>query len=418
MRCFLLALLLCGALLGQGTIVMSKPPKAPETIAQLAKKLKRGQGAAWLLLDAPKADWIAGFRSLLNKDEDLMVLGLPVESHGPKTPLATELRAQQGWGPEAVWALLGPGARVLGSGKTLPTARQLLDLAEGNGIRGELKDLESFVAKHPGHLQAYRQLLLSHFGLATRRTFQLVKPSMKKDAEGNPLPLEIPQPLTEAEDERVWGRAVALLVPYLQSSDWRLASGGLAVAFQEAGQASPLLRAAALKCLPTVEEALRQDPSHYVSWGVWEVIAEAAGGRPLRPLLDSLVLLPGDRGGIPQSVFTTYARNARAREDWTGILDVLGPRWDLKKDQDLEIIILGEDGGRQDSLKSTWDALLKPIVEADLRLGRTLEADQVVREAMAWMPSKGLPGWASSLAQACGQPSLAAQWATLMVPKG
>ncbi len=418
MRRFLVALLFSGALLGQGTIIMSKPPKAPETIAQLAKKLKRGQGAAWLLLDAPKAEWIAGFRGLLNQDEDLMVLGLPVESHGPKTPLAAELRAQQGWGPEPVWALLGPGARVLGSGKTLPTARQLLDLAEGNGIRGELKELETFVVSHPDHLQALRQLLEKHLSLATRRTFRLVKTIPKKDAEGNPLPADFEKPLTEAEDERVWGRAVALLTRYVQSGDWRLTGAGLFVAFQEVGQASPLLRGSAQKCLPTVEEALRQDPSHFTNWMLWQTLAEAAGGRPLRPLLDSLVLLPGDRGGIPESVFTAYARNARAREDWTGILDVLGPRWDLKKDQELEIIILGEDGGRQDSLKNTWDALLKPIVEADLRLGRTLEADQVVREAMAWMPSKGLPGWAASLAQACGQPSLAASWATLTVPKG
>ena len=418
MRRFLAALLMCGAVMGQTTIVMSKPPKAPETIVQLAKKLKRSQGAAWLLLDAPKADWVAGFRGLLGQDEDLMVLGLPLESYGPKTPLAAELRTQQGWGPEAAWALLGPGARVLGSGKTLPTARQLLDLAEGNGIRGELRDLESFVARHPGHVQAYRQLLVSHFGLAGRRTYRLVKPTMKKDAEGNPLPPEYPQPLTEADDERVWGRAAALLLPYVQSGDWRLANGGLIVAFQEAGQASPLLRAAALKCLSTVEEALRQDPGHYTNWSIWQVLAEAAGGRPLRPLLDSLVLLPGDRWGIPDSVFTTYARNARSREDWTGILDVLGPRWDQKKDQELEILFIGDDGARQDGLKSTWDSLLKPIVEAQLRLGRTLDADQVIRDAMVWMPSKGLPGWAAALAQACGQPSLATQWAALTVPKG
>ena len=32
--------------------------------------------------------------------------------------------------------------------------------------------------------------------------------------------------------------------------------------------------------------------------------------------------------------------------------------------------------------------------------------------------SKGLPGWAAALAQACGQPSLATQWAALTVPKG
>jgi len=418
MRRCLAALLLCGVAMGQSTLILSKPPKPPETILQLARKLKRGQGAAWLLLDAPKAGWVADFRGLLGRDEDLMVLGLPLESYGPKTPLAAELRTQQGWGPEAMWALVGPGARVLGSGKTLPTARQLLELAEGSGIRGELRELEAFVASHPDHLQALRQLLVRHLNLATRRTFRLVKTLPKKDADGSPLPSGFEQPLTEAEDERVWGRAVALLTRHIQSGDYRLGSGTLPVALQEVGQASPLLKAAALKCLPTVEEALRQDPGHYVNWSLWQLLSEAAGGRPLRPLLDSLVLLPGDQLGIPESVFTNFVRGARAREDWTGILDVLGPRWDLKKDQELEIIFIGDDGVRQDNLKSTWDSLLKPIVEAQLRLGRTLEADQVIREAMAWQPSRGLPGWASALAQACGQPSLAVQWAALPVPKG
>ncbi len=418
MRRFLAALLMCGAVMGQTTIVMSKPPKAPETIVQLAKKLKRSQGAAWLLLDAPKADWVAGFRGLLGQDEDLMVLGLPLESYGPKTPLAAELRTQQGWGPEAAWALLGPGARVLGSGKTLPTARQLLDLAEGNGIRGELRDLESFVASHPDHLQAQRQLLVRHLNLAARRTFRLVKTLPRKDAEGSLLPSVVEKPLTEAEDERVWGRAAALLTRHVQSGDFRLGRGTLPVALQEVGQASPRLRGAALRCLPTVEEALRQDPGDFATWSLWQSLAEAAGGRPLRPLLDALVLPPGDQLGIPETVFTAFIRGARAREDWTGILDVLGPRWDQKKDQELEILFIGDDGARQDGLKSTWDSLLKPIVEAQLRLGRTLDADQVIRDAMVWMPSKGLPGWAAALAQACGQPSLATQWAALTVPKG
>jgi hypothetical protein len=81
-------------------------------------------------------------------------------------------------------------------------------------------------------------------------------------------------------------------------------------------------------------------------------------------------------------------------------------------------LAIDEDGLKVDALKGQWDGFLKPLVEAHLRIGSTQEADRIVREVMAWMPSKGLPGWSSALAVSCGQPALASQWAALTVPKG
>ncbi|HET8900609.1 MAG TPA: hypothetical protein VFM84_01620, partial [Holophagaceae bacterium] len=56
-------------------------------------------------------------------------------------------------------------------------------------------------------------------------------------------------------------------------------------------------------------------------------------------------------------------------------------------------------------------------VESYLRLGRAYDADRVVREAMAWRPSPGLPQWSAVLAKRCGDEQMASQWARMVVPK-
>jgi hypothetical protein len=185
------------------------------------------------------------------------------------------------------------------------------------------------------------------------------------------------------------------------------------------GQHSPLMRDASRRCLPLVESALREHPGHHQAWTLWTQLAENAGGRPLRPLLESITPLPGDVDFVPDSVLAGYIRQARSRGDWADLLDLLGPRWEKKKEETYQVISVGEDGKRveADTLKGTWDSLLEPLVEAHLRQGGAFEADRIVRESMAWMPSKGLPTWASALALRCGQPSWAAQWAALSVPK-
>lgn len=419
MRRILPALMLCGALLGQtATVIMKAPEKEPESLAQLARKLKRDQGAGWVLLEGPQGAWLAEFRDQLRTDEDLQAVGLPVRTLGAASPLAAELRARQGWGPEAAWALVGPEARVLESGRSLPSPRQLADQLDRHGIHGEIRDLEAFLALHPGHIQAAEKLLGRYLGLADRRTSALLKPAGGSGADPE-RPPELPRPLTEAEDARIWGKAAAMMERMILSGDWRLGPMfGWGARRYATGRFSQLMQAASRRCLPVVEEALRQHPGHFQPWLIWVQLAENVGGRPLRPLLDSLVPAPWEADAIPEQVFAAYVRDAKARGDWNGIVEVMGPRWDRRREESLQVVSIGEGGKVQDPLKPTWDALLHPLVEAQLRGGNAQEADRIIREAMAWMPSKELPGLASRLALRCGQPSLAAQWASLSVPKG
>lgn len=414
MRRILIPLLVGSALLGQtATIIMRNPEKDPESVVQLAKSLRREPRAAWLLLEGTQGEWLGSFRALLNADEELLTVGLPVRTLGAKSPLATELRAQQGWSPAATWVLVGPGGRVLESGQALPSAQQLGEGLAAHGVRGEIRDLEAFVAAHPDHLQAAERLLGQYISLADRRTSRLLKPTPEPAPEDE-APPELQRPLTDEEDARIWGRAATLMNRLLQSGDWRLGLlRGWTARVYRTGRFSPLMQTASRRGLPLVEEALRQAPGHFQIWTLWNQLAENAGGRPLRPLLESLVAVPGEPEAIPEAVFAGYVRSARSRGDWTGIIEVLGPQWDRRKEDQVQVITVGEAAAGRDALKSTWDATLKPLVEAHLRLGATLDADRIVREAAAWMPSNGLPGWSSALAQRCGQPGLAAQWSSL-----
>lgn len=414
MRRVLIPLLIGSALLAQNaTIIMRSPEKDPESVVQLAKSLKREPRAAWLLLEGPQGDWLGGFRALLNGDEDLLTVGLPVRTFGAKSPLAAELRVQQGWNSTATWALVGPGGRVLESGQALPSAQRLWEALAAHGIRGELRDLEAFVAVHPEHLQATERLLGKYLALADRRTSALLKPAPESTPEDEPPP-ELQRPLTDEEDARIWGRAATLMNRLLQSGDWRLGQlWGWTARVYHTGRFSPLMQAASRRGLPLVEDALRQTPGHFQVWTLWNQLAENAGGRPLRPLLESLIPVPGEAEAIPEAVFAGYVRGARSRGDWTGIIEVLGPQWDRRKEDQVQVITVGEGAAGRDALKSTWEATLKPLVEAHLRLGATYDADRIVREAQAWMPSNGLSGWAAALAQRCGQPGLATQWAAL-----
>jgi len=427
MRPFLLMAVLCGVLAGQGTATISirRPDKEPETLAQLARKLKRDRPASWVLLagaradlSAASADWLPNFQKALRTDDELSAVGLPVLSLGSKSPLGAELRARHGWGPEARWALMASDGTTLESEAGPAHPKRLADLLAGHGIQGETRELEAFLAKHPGHLQAQETLLGMYLRRAIARSGPVSRPLPSKEGEGG-VPKPQPEPLSEREDEAIWGKAARLLERMIQSGDWRLGPmwAWTAIRYPD-GHRSSLMQEASRRALPVVEEALRQHPGHHQVWMLWAQLAENAGGRSLRNLMDSITPAPGDLEFVPESVLVGYIQDARNRGDWTNVVDLLGPRWERKKEESYTVVALDEDGQKVDALKGQWESLLKPLVEAHLRLGSTLEADRIVREVMAWMPSKGLPGWASALATSCGQPALAAQWATMTVPKG
>ena len=421
MRHALLCTLLCGGLFGQSTIYMRKPDKAPETLAQLAKKAQKDRSATWILLGGTRSEWTSSFHALVEADEDLATVDLPVQTAASTSAIASELRSLRNWGPEARWVLLGTDGRDLDSGVGPVDPKRLVEALESHGIQGKTREMEAFLAKHPGHLQAQEALLSLYLISGMKRSIDLLPPHVERPPEDGTAKPESLFLLSEKDDQRCWGKAAALMARVIQSGNWRLGPGWGWISMRyPTGQHSPLMREASRRCLPLVESALREHPGHHQAWTLWAQLAENAGGRPLRPLMDAITPLPGAVDFVPESVLTGYIRSARSRNDWADLVEVLGPRWEQKKEETYQVISLGEDGKRveADTLKGTWESVLQPLVEAHLRLGSTLEADRIVREIMTWMPSKGLPGWASALALRCGQPSWAAQWAALSVPKG
>ncbi|MBL0210576.1 MAG: hypothetical protein IPQ13_06630 [Holophagaceae bacterium] len=106
-----------------------------------------------------------------------------------------------------------------------------------------------------------------------------------------------------------------------------------------------------------------------------------------------------------------YVKDARARNDWQGIKDLLLPQWEM---QELWRPLEGNskwvqqvDGKIQESVEtgSDWRGFTEPLAEALLRLGETHLADRIVTSSFN---ARQRPG--------CNQPGLAAQWGALVPP--
>ena len=112
-------------------------------------------------------------------------------------------------------------------------------------------------------------------------------------------------------------------------------------------------------------------------------------------------------------------KDARKRRDWQGLKDLLLPqveRAQLAEAASGPMSFRVEINGKlQEDTETgdTWRGTLEPLVEALLHLGEMGLADGLVRDAWTRHPWSGLPGRAAALATRCGQPNIAAQWATL-----
>ncbi|HJV89963.1 MAG TPA: hypothetical protein VJ623_06635 [Holophagaceae bacterium] len=415
-----LALLSLAALPGraQTTVVMRGKPKEPSTWAEIKRALRERAEPAWLLVEDP-AKPMAGALAELLKAEPLVESAFKVYSSTLEGPLGRELRGAFGWdGPR--WALVNAKGQVLLVGTRLPPAPELWAQVRQAGVQTRLEVLEAFVARNPDHLEGRVELLGERFSVAHRRMAPFLKPQPKPvEDEKAPSP-ELIRPFGDEEDGRIWGRLAAELERHLLSGDFLKTEGWPFLGKpQEVAAFSPAMKAAALKGLPVVEDALRQSPTHWILWSWWEKLATITGGRPLSPLLASFTLLPGQRLTAlpPEYILKGYLQRARAAGAWKAIRELLAPRWEAEQLEPMEVLALDIAGkAKEDGLGFSWDNYLGALLEARLRLGETQDADRMLAEILQWQPgSVSLPRRAAAVATACGYPDLAARWGALKV---
>jgi len=284
--------------------------------AQLVER-RLGQLTSGLLVvvDGPKGEWKPKVDALVAAPE-WIDLEVPVAYYGAKAVEVSVLPQQRHQaGPRPQWVIFGEGGRMVASGGTPPEAVALAQAALAGGLRSRPQLLRAFLRAHPDHLGALEDLLELLRDRATRRTalrfggrpdplrpaderFDLAK--WQKDREARAEAQERQEAQREAqpveafspeEDQAIWGELADLLDRTFRSGDWDAIRNGTLVP-GDAAVHSPLMQGVCRAAVPEVERALGRQPTSWSLWEIWLGLTATFGGRPIRPLLDSLVPPP------------------------------------------------------------------------------------------------------------------------------
>lgn len=425
------------------------PANLSPTVRLLEMRLQESKTGSLLILDNQKGEWKPKVEAMIS-DPDWIDLDLSLIYYGQKSAeVGTWMAAKYAVGPGPCWALFGEKGRLVASGSSVPSVDALVKAAGDSGIKTSVGLLREFLRANPDHLEAQAQLQFQLNWKATGKTKaklggkrESIRPAderrdydkfrreydaeqeAKEDAKVNSPGTEKPPPDLQAEDDQaIWGEVASRLAGLFRSGDWSLVESWSLVP-QEMAERSPLMRDVCLHALPEVETALARRPESWSLWSTWLDLSKVAGGRPIRPLLDSLTPLPTTSpfNWPPMTVRDAYIKDARSRHDWQGIKDFLLPQWEfqeLRRPIEGDFKVVYQVDGKLQSQEETgynWRGFTEPLAEALLRLGETHLADRIVIASFNQHPWTGLPKRAQQLALRCNQPGLAAQWGALVAP--
>lgn len=368
----------------------------------------------WVAVDDAKGTFVKALQAALEEDGPLE-LDLPLQVLSAKThpALLKELATRHGWnGPR--WALVDAKGTLLTQGAKPPSADELMAAAQGVGLRPRTQVMEAFLQAHPDHVEAMEELLGTYLRVATRRMERHLNPrtgeAPKNDSEDRGRTLK--QPLTEAEDARIWGRSAKLLERMFLENLIHL-NGQPIASLPEVAALSPLMREAARKALPVLETWIERDPRRWTFWMMWRSLDRWTGHtRSARRLLERAQPIPGRPRFIQGDAVRAFNREAVASQDWQGLVGFLQPLWEKEVDQGM--------GGKVDEASENgawyvahyWDQF-GPLIEAHLRLGDERRAGLVVEEMIDLTGYRSLARNAAGIATTLKRPDLATRWGGL-----
>ena len=312
---------------------------------------------------------------------------------------------------------------VLARGAGLPKAEAFAQTLEQAGFRDRAKEMQAFLKRDPDSLEARDQLLrvLRARGEAAAMGFmgvEIESPRQrleKNDLEAAIAPPPRPElgaakPLDAVQDLQAWGAFTQELDADFRTGRWREMDMAWLGEARRLDAASPTLQGLYLRWMPTVEDALRQDPTSDPLWCLWAWMSDAASGRRLGPLLASLrpsPLVPRSEWP-PQPALRMLLAAARTPEDWAALRTHYEALWED------EARFLWTQQSKVDlALIMDWSDCLGPLLECRLRTGASQQADALVRDAFASTHWPSLPAKASAIAARCGDKALAARWAAM-----
>ncbi len=327
--------------------------------------------------------------------------------HLPWEKAGEALSRREGWGPEPRWAILNAEGKVLATDPAALPAETLAERFESAGWLPPARRLEALLARSQDHTGVREALLAVQFRLATLRMQPLLKPA-PVDAK-KPLPAALLKPLSDEEDEHIWG-AVAATLERLMKDDHARAFAALDPTL---ARFSPRMQQAARQGLRRTEARLLQRPDQTNLWRLWTFLATCADQLQPRRILAACPPVPGLRAELPPTAaMEILTAAAREIEAWTALRDLFMARFELERDPDsgefqtLTLFSKATLGGEP----GPWRQGHRALMEALIRLGETRKAEEVLTELVARNHYGKVYHHAALVAEACGEPELAAAW--------
>lgn len=387
----------------------------PRNFTEYQRLLQRTRSGHLLLLEPEGGPLAQGFKELLASeallDLEVPVLSLSLQEDG----FGRELATQFGW-QGAHWAYVNPEGKVLLEGTVVPQPQAFQEQLMAAGFVDRARELETFLRTRPEHAEAQGELLRLRLLFAERRMAPLLKPRGTSDKETLAVVPELQRPLTDAEDQRIWGPSARSLETVLQGSHPFTSSVTWLTAFPASARHSPLMRSLSQRLLPGVVEAVLRAPRQSVPWQAWLRLAGTSGRLALKPVLAQVVVPPSNVPmAVPDvSLLQAYIRECRGAEDWTSLKDTARHGLDQ---------LARTNGFLSDALKGMGmpvqvgaedrKVLLTALLEAHLRLGETGQAETVLREAMAGSEGKAAATCGQKAAAMAGRADLVTAWGQL-----
>jgi hypothetical protein len=235
-------------------------------------------------------------------------------------------------------------------------------------------------------------------------------------------------------DERIWRDYCIELQRYLEGPLWQSgASGTMAIPrpiVSPWAMFSPTAKATYSRIAATIESALQRQPSSTVLWGLWMTLKKTGAGSSMGQLLEILQPSPtvAAANWPPPSIRTEYLNFCRERGDWRAIQELVEPTWDsmvsrgnlfAQANRNINFQVQSADGPQSMSINLSpynqgfWLSNGAAYLEALLRLGRTNDADSMMR---TWAANSGWEGAfsaAAEIAERLRYESLARSWRAL-----